>query len=120
LRPVEIDGRILVDGGAVNPLPFDRLRGTADIVIAVDASIGPVAPRGVPDPWETLFATLQVMGHTIVTAKLKAGPPDLVLRPNVGVFRMLDFFQASAILRAAEPIKAELADKLGALLANAA
>lgn len=114
LRPVEIEGRILVDGGAVNPLPFDRLRGMADIVIAVDASVGPVAPRGVPDPWETLFSTLQVMGHTIVTAKLKDHAPDLVLRPNVGVFRMLDFFQASAILRAAEPIKTELRDKLGA------
>jgi NTE family protein len=116
LRPVEIDGRILVDGGAVNPLPFDQLRDVADIIVAVDASVGPVAPRGVPDPWETLFSTLQVMGHTIVTAKLKDHAPDLVLRPNVGVFRMLDFFQASSILRAAEPIKAEIRDKLGALL----
>jgi len=40
-----------------------------------------------------------------------------VLRPNIGIFRMLDFFQASAILRAAEPIKAELKEKLCALLA---
>jgi NTE family protein len=117
LQPVEIDGRILVDGGAVNPLPFDRLRGLADIVVAVDSSVGPVAPRGIPDPWETLFSTLQVMGHTIVTAKLKDHAPDLVLRPSVGVFRMLDFFLASAILRAAEPIKTELRDRLGVLLA---
>jgi NTE family protein len=117
LQPVEIDGRILVDGGAVNPLPFDRLRGLADIVVAIDPSVGPVAPRGIPDPWETLFSTLQVMGHTIVTAKLKDHAPDLVLRPSVGVFRMLDFFLASAILRAAEPIKTELRDRLGALLA---
>ena len=29
---------------------------------------------------------------------------------------MFDFFRASAILRAAEPIKAELAARLGALL----
>jgi NTE family protein len=56
------------------------------------------------------------MSHTIVQHKLKDGAPDLVLRPNVGVFRMLDFFQASAILRAAEPIKAELKAKLSALL----
>ena len=36
IRPVELDGRVLVDGAAVNPLPFDRLRGSADILIAVD------------------------------------------------------------------------------------
>ena len=51
------------------------------------------------------------------TEKLKHGAPDLVLRPpNIGIFRMLDFLQASAILRAAEPIKAEVKEKLSALL----
>jgi len=64
-----------------------------------------------------LMATISVMSHTIVQHKLKEGEPDLVLRPNIGIFRMLDFFQASAILRAAEPIKAELKEKLWALLA---
>ena len=39
-----------------------------------------------------------------------------MLRPNIGIFRMLDFFQASAILRAADPIKVELKTRLGALL----
>jgi len=39
-----------------------------------------------------------------------------VVRPRVGVFRALDFLQASAILRAAEPVKAELKEKLAALL----
>src|SRR5262249_31492491 len=32
IQPVETDGRILVDGGAVNPLPFDCLRGLADVL----------------------------------------------------------------------------------------
>jgi len=68
------------------------------------------------DPWNNLMATISVMSHTIVQYKLKDGAPDLVLRPNVGVFRMLDFFQASAILRTAEPIKAEVKEKLGVLL----
>jgi NTE family protein len=116
VRPVELDGRVLVDGGAVDPLPFGCLRGTADVIIAVDVSGGVGERPGVPDPWEALFSTISVMSHTIVSHKLKEGPPDLVLRPNIGIFRMLDFFQASAILRAAEPIKAELKDRLSALL----
>ena len=116
LRPIERDGRVLVDGAAVNPLPFDHLRGRADVIVAVDSSAGPTPPRGIPDPWEGVFATLQVMAHTIVAEKLKHGAPDLLIRPNVGAFRMLDFFQASAILRAAEPVKAEVKQRLRAMI----
>ncbi len=116
LQPVESEGRVLVDGAAVNPLPFEHLAGTADIVVAVDSSLGAPTPRGVPDPWEALFTTLQVMGHTIVTHKLKHAAPDLIVRPNVGTFRLLDFLRASAILRAAEPARAEVKERLAALL----
>ncbi len=117
LRPVEHDGRILVDGGAVNPLPFDLLRGAADIVVAVDATGGPAGPNPtVPDPFEALFSTLSVMSHTIIAEKLKSGAPDILLRPNIDAFAMLDFFRISAILRAAEPIKEELKRQLGARL----
>ena len=84
MRPIEIDGRVLVDGAAVNPLPFDCLRGRADVVVAVDTSIGPTMPRGIPDPWDALFSTIQVMGDTIIAEKLKHGAPDLLLRPPVG------------------------------------
>jgi NTE family protein len=118
VRPIEIDGRVLVDGGAVDPLPFGVLRGKADVILAVDVSGGLAEGQGVPDPWENLFATITVMSHTIVTEKLKSGAPDLVVRPNIGIFRMLDFFQASAILRAAEGAKAEVKERLGALLAE--
>lgn len=117
VRPVEVDGRVLVDGGVTDPLPFTALRGKADVIVAVDVSGGGADAQGVPDPWESLFTAISVMGHTIVSHKLKEGAPDLVLRPNIGIFRMLDFFQASAILRVADPIRAEVKEKLGALLA---
>ncbi len=116
IRPMEIDGRVLVDGAAVNPLPFDHLRGVAEVILAVDCTGGPSEPRGIPDPWECLFATIHIMGEAIVAEKIKHGGPDLVVRPNVGTFRLLDFFQASAILRASAPIKAVVKEKLGALL----
>jgi len=116
LRPVEIGGRLHVDGGAVDPLPFAALAGRADIIVAVDCAGEPRDPRQVPDPWEALFTTITVMGQTIVAEKLKRGGPDLIIRPHVGAFRLLDFFHASAILRAAEPAKAELKQRLQALL----
>src|SRR6266540_2868863 len=40
VRPVEIDGKVLVDGSAVEPLPFRYLVGRADVILAVDASGG--------------------------------------------------------------------------------
>jgi NTE family protein len=118
-RPVMFEGRVMVDGGATNPLPFDRVRRMADIVIAVDVA-GPPADdcTAMPDSIECYLATILVMAQTIINEKLRHGAPDIVLRPNVGIFRALDFLRASAILRAAEPVKAELREKLGKLLAH--
>jgi NTE family protein len=119
VRPIVIGDRILVDGGATNPLPFDQLRGRADIIIAVDVSGEPNdARRDVPSPWEAILNTILVMGNAIIMEKLKHGAPDLIIRPNVGLFRTLDFFQASAILRASEPAKVELKERLAELIAG--
>jgi NTE family protein len=118
LRPVVIDGHVLIDGGATNPLPFDRLSGLADYIIAVDVLSVPPAERGdIPSAWECMYTTLNIMGSAIVAAKLAQAAPDLVIRPNVGIFRTLDFYRATAILRAADAVKKEVKDSLGALLA---
>jgi NTE family protein len=117
-RPAVIDGRILIDGGTTNPLPFDVLAGKADIVMAVDVFGIPAGERGdMPSTWECVYTTVLVMGGAIVAAKLGHTEPDLLIRPNVTIFRTLDFYQASAILRAADAVKSEVKEKLGALLA---
>ena len=106
MRPVVVERRVLIDGAATNPLPFDALPRHADIIIAVDITGVPSEERrDVPNPWECLLATILVMGSAIVAEKVKQSAPDLIVRPNVGTFRAVDFFQASAILRAADPIK---------------
>ena len=117
MRPVVLADRILIDGGATNPLPFEELRGRADVVVAVDNSGAPTDERrDIPNPWECLLATVLVMANAITSEKVKRGAPDLIVRPNVGAFRALDFLQAIAILRASEPVKAEIKEKLAALL----
>jgi NTE family protein len=117
-RPVMVDGRILVDGGTTNPLPFDTLAGRADVVVAVDLFSAPGADRtDMPSTWECMYTTILVMGGAIVAAKLAHAAPDLVIQPNVGIFRTLDFYQATAILRSAEATKAVVKERLGALLA---
>jgi NTE family protein len=118
LRPVVVEGRVLIDGGATNPLPFDRLRGLADVIVAVDVlSVPPTERTYVPSAWESVYSTLNIMGSAIVAAKLAQGPPELVIRPNVGIFRTLDFYRATAILRSADAEKVDVKDRLGTLLA---
>ena len=115
-RPVIVDGRVLIDGGTTNPLPFDQLGGRADIVVAVDISSAPGPERvDMPSTWECVYTTILVMSGAIIAAKLAHAAPDLLIRPNVGIFRTLDFYQATAILRSAEVTKALVKERLGAL-----
>lgn len=117
IRPVVHGDRVLVDGGAVNPLPFDLLRTKADMVIAVDITGGHAGETGgVPMPFDAMFGTLQIMASSIVGEKLKAGAPDILIRPNVDAFRVLDFFRATAILKASEPVKDEVKRRMEAVL----
>jgi NTE family protein len=119
MRPIVIGDRVLIDGGATNPLPFDLLRGSADVIVAVEISGPPDRSRtSVPNTIEAMTATVMLMTNSIIAEKLKRETPDMLLQPHVGAFRTLDFFQASAILRVAEPIKAEVKAKLLPLLAG--
>lgn len=119
-RPVVIDGRVLIDGGTTNPLPYDMLTGLADVIVAVDVFGVPSAERAdEPSIWESLYITILIMGGAILAAKLKHARPDLLIRPNVTIFRGMDFSQASSIIRSAEAARAEVKEKLAALLSAA-
>ncbi len=109
IRPVLHEGRVLIDGGAINPLPFDVIEQECDVVVAVDVIGGLTVPtKPVPDPWETMFGSLQILQSTIAQSKIARRPPDILIRPPVGGYRVLDFFKASAIFKAGEGCKDEL------------
>jgi NTE family protein len=117
-RPVAIGKRILIDGATTNPLPFDRLHGLADVIVAVDVTSLPPSERAdIPGAWASMITTINIMGSAIVAAKLALKPPDLLIRPQVGMFRTLGFYQATAILRAANAVKVEVKERLESLLA---
>ncbi|WEX78158.1 patatin-like phospholipase family protein [Sinorhizobium numidicum] len=107
--PVKIDDRIMIDGGIYNPIPFDHLRGLADIVIAVDVVGGPDGDgRTIPSRIDSMFGASQLMMQSIIAMKMKAGAPDILLRPDVGRFRVLDFLRAQELLAATSPAKDQL------------
>ena len=116
IKPVELGGRVLIDGGAVNPLPYDLLFEAADVVIAVDVTFGGSRERKNPAPFDAMFGAAQIMQGAITTQKLKLRAPDILVRPMVEQFRVLDFFRAAQILRAAEPAKEDIKRRLAAAL----
>jgi len=120
-RPVVIEGRVLIDGGYVNPVPFDVVSDKADITIAVDVTGDPrrTAAAGVPRQSAARWGAAQMLFHAVIREKLKAGPPDLMIRPAVGGFGSADFFRIEDILAAAEPCREEVKRKLAQCLERA-
>ncbi|UDL94822.1 patatin-like phospholipase family protein [Lichenihabitans sp. PAMC28606] len=117
VKPVERDGRVLVDGGVVNPLPYEMLFDQASVVLACDVSPGRADGQGIaPQPFEAMLGATQIMQAALTARMLRERPPHLVVHPPVERFRLLDFFYAARILEAADPCKDAIKRDLAALL----
>jgi len=92
-EPVQLEGKVLIDGGAVNPLPYDVIRHECDLTIAIDVSgektYAPHDP--VPNMVESIFSTFQIMQASIVEAKKWVSPPSVYVKPALTNIRVLDF-----------------------------
>ena len=64
--------------------------------------------RRTPSPLASMFGAAQIMQGAITAQKIRYRPPDILVRPKVEQFGLLDFFRAGQILRAAEGSKEEL------------
>lgn len=120
LTPVVIDGRVLIDGGFVNPTPFDICRGAAEFTVAVDVTgkLEEKAENRLPSTMETFIGGAQIMLHSLVNEKLRHTAPDLLIRPDITRFRVLDFYKVEEILVASASAKDETKRGIEALLAK--
>jgi NTE family protein len=116
--PVRMRDRVMIDGGIINPVPYEHLMPLADIVIGVDV-VG--APDGdgtqVPNRMESLFGGGQLMMQTAIALKLRLVRPHIFLCPPVGRIGVMDFLKAREILAMSVGIKDELKFALDRLLA---
>ncbi|WP_274426960.1 patatin-like phospholipase family protein [Chelativorans sp. YIM 93263] len=116
-RPIERDGMTLIDGGIYNPVPFDILEGEADILIAVDVvGVPTVRSPKLPSTVEMMFGATQLMMQSIISMKLEKKRPDILLRPSIAGFRVLDFMKIDAIMAETESIKDELKRSVESIL----
>ena len=117
--PIAEKGRVLVDGGLVNPLPFDLIAGVADITIAVDVSgaASSTALDDRPSAIEVLMQSIHIMEKSITNQKLRSEQPDIYLDVELDGFGVLEFWRANEIMAAASPIKNKLQQQLTRLMA---
>lgn len=152
LKPAQLDGKLMVDGGLVNPVPVSLCRAMgADIVIAVDlnwdlmgrhveraakparqgklASLmdklpvnlgrlksGPKAAAAMPSIFDVLSISLHIMQVRITRSRLAGEPSDVLIRPRLADFALMDYHRAADAIskgeRAAEHALPELRELL--------
>jgi NTE family protein len=117
--PIKIRNRILIDGGAVNPLPFDLIKKQCDITIAIDiTSFHTMNAQEIPTTFDSVFTTYQIMQNSIIQEKLKFGKPDIYIKPKIYDVRVFDFAKADSIFEQAKPAKKELKRQLEKILSS--
>jgi NTE family protein len=111
--PVERDGLILIDGGGVNPVPYNLLTETCDIVIAIDV-LGKRMPGKHKMPWkfDAVISTFQIMQESIVAEKLGRQRPDIYIKPEIDNVEILEFFKVDKIYEQTKPAQAQLREAL--------
>ncbi|MEW6634337.1 MAG: patatin-like phospholipase family protein [Pseudomonadota bacterium] len=108
-RPVTRDDRVLIDGGIYNPVPFDLIEKDADIIIAIDVVGAPSeVERKHPTTVDLMYGATQLMMQSIIANKLRRHPPDILIRPAVSKYRVLDFLKIEPLMAETAEVKDEL------------
>ena len=112
-----LNGTVLVDGGIVNPVPFDLVSTLDHIVLAVDV-VGIPVDKGseIPSRISAGFGASQLLMQSITNLKLEHHRPDIFIRPEVSEFRVLDFLKADQILERTKGTRQEVRTKLERIL----
>ncbi len=104
-----INGRIHVDGGVKNPVPFNHVTQGMDLVVAIDVTGRPRPPRNShPSNLELAIGSVLILFHELADLRREHMPPDIYITPDIDLFNSGDFFKAKEIFLASEPAKERL------------
>jgi NTE family protein len=114
LAPVEIDGKLLVDGGIANNLPIDEARKLcADVVIAVNISTPPLKREEITSALSVTAQLINFLGKATVDQQLKnLTDRDILISPDLGDISAGSFDQAKDAVRAGEEAARKMSDSL--------
>src|SRR3954471_494378 len=114
LAPVEIDGRLLVDGGIANNLPIDEARKLcADVVIAVNISTPAMKREAISSALTVGTQLINFLGKANVERQIASlGPRDVLIAPELGDISAGSFSRAGDAIRVGEDAARALAQSL--------
>lgn len=133
--PVRWQGRLLVDGGVLNPVPFDVVRQMgADRVIAVHTQQDLSSIRGGEAPsggrgleaivrllrhhtrWAPILDVLErsntIMSRKLIEQRMQDAPPDLMIEVPLKGVGLLDLDQVDVCIRVGEELSRQYLPRL--------
>lgn len=116
--PEQIGDAVYVDGALSNPVPWDVVADTADIVVAVNVmEEDHENPGGMPTFAQIIAEYQDALTRALVEERRKRIPPDIYLAPRLPGISGFDFFKVKEVYRMALPMKDQLKRELADLLA---
>ena len=110
--PVEHGGRLLVDGGLVNPLPYGLLRKQCDLIIAVDVSGSLENREEQPGFFDVVLGSSEIIHAALTREQILRDPPEIYLRPPLRGIHVLEFNKAGQVFEQSASLKDELRRRL--------
>ncbi|HNP33366.1 MAG TPA: patatin-like phospholipase family protein [Flavobacterium sp.] len=115
--PVEIDGKLLIDGGVVNNYPVEEVRKMgADIVIGVDVQDNLKDRNSLKDATRILVQITNL--DMIKSMKEKQKLTDIYIKPDVTNYGVISFDEGKEIVKTGEDAAMEMFDKIKTLADN--
>jgi len=114
LSPVEIDGRLLVDGGVANNLPIDEARKLCgDVIIAVNISTPSLKREEITSALSVTGQLINFLGKANVERQLASlGARDVLVAPQLGDITSSSFERSADAIRIGESAARALAASL--------
>ncbi len=112
--PVEVDGKLLVDGGVANNYPIEEVRKLgADIIIGVDVQDDLLDRNQLKNATKILVQVTNL--HSIQKMKAKVKDTDIYINPDIKNFGVISFDKGKEIVRRGEEAAFSVYEKMKAL-----
>jgi NTE family protein len=113
--PVEIDGRLIVDGGVTNNYPIDEVRKLgADIIIGVDVQDDLLTRKSLKDATRILVQITNL--HSIEKMKKNIEQTDIYVKPDIKEYGVISFDKGKEIITKGEEATFAVYEKIKALV----
>ena len=114
IAPVEIDGRLLVDGGIANNLPIDQARKLCgDVIIAVNIATPPMKRKDITSALAVAGQLINFLGKQTVDQQLKSmTSKDVLIEPDLGDISAASFERSKDAIRIGEEATRAMAASL--------